>query len=662
MKKILTVTLLFFVFCFGINNILFAEDKFSWDFSECEIKDILYALSLDTGLSIVADDTVTGKTDFRFSGDDFDKAFDSFLRASRVYVTKEDKVWTVSRIQIVKDEEKLRLDSFDVKPSQIIEKLSESLQENITFEQMNMSEISVHLESPDTENLLQNLVKFIPGFVLEKTPYGFHFSKENTRKERDGVSDFLVTVLGEKNKIEIKSGVFSKVCEQLFMKNGKSFCISGNADVKACRTSFETDSFVSALKLLCDQNNFSFTEKDGIFYVFPKEDKKNSFLYGERHWVFFSLRYVAPEKFLVSFSVRFRNLETVFSESATGFWAKATDVEIEEILKFIEESDIQKNTYLIQLKNVKADEFIKRLPPSIDKNSVCEADGNSCLYFSGTEDSYKRVISELEIYDRPQKKIKYDLLIVQYVDTDDNQWISGFKVKTVQKGDRTGFSAQIGSVMSLNMNVLSAFGIDFAASLQSSLSQNKSRIFADTTLHGTAGKEINFTNTNTYRYRDNNLDPETGKPVYTGVTREIVSGLKLDIKPWVGEDGLITTQVKASVTRRGTDSSSLTGNPPPTSEKIVTTEVCGKSGEPVVLSGLIQNSETDEIIRTPFLSRLPLIGKFFRTEKNTNEKSQMVIYLVPFLESVQKEEVRNIYDKKWAENRKERLCRIMNLN
>ena len=162
MKKILTVTLLFFVFCFGINNILFAEDKFSWDFSECEIKDILYALSLDTGLSIVADDTVTGKTDFRFSGDDFDKAFDSFLRASRVYVTKEDKVWTVSRIQIVKDEEKLRLDSFDVKPSQIIEKLSESLQENITFEQMNMSEISVHLESPDTENLLQNLVKFIP--------------------------------------------------------------------------------------------------------------------------------------------------------------------------------------------------------------------------------------------------------------------------------------------------------------------------------------------------------------------------------------------------------------------------------------------------------------------------------------------------------------------
>lgn len=662
MKKILTVSLLFLLFCFRINNSVFASDKFSWDFSECEIKDILYALSLDTGLSIVADDTVTGKTDFRFSGDDFEKAFDSFLRASRVYVSKEENIWTVSRIQIIKDEESLKLDSYDVKPSRIIERLSECLQENITFEQMNVSEISVHLESTDTESLLLNLVKFIPGFVLEKTQNGFHFAKENTRKERDGVSDFQVTVFGEKNKIEIKSGIFSKVCEQLFLKNGKSFCISGNADVKACRASFETESFVSALELLCDQNNFSFVEKDGVFYVFPKDEKKNALFYGKRNWIFFALRYASPEKFLTSFSVRFRNIETVFSESVAGFWAKVTESETDEILKFIEESDIQKKTYLIQLKNVKADEFIKRLPPSIDKNSVSEADGNSCFYFSGTEESYKRVLSELEVFDRPQKKIKYDLLIVQYDDTDDNQWVPGFKVKPLQKGDRTGFSAQIGSVLSLNMNVLSAFGIDFAASLQSSLSQNKSRIYADTTLHGTAGKEINFLNTNTYRYRDNNLDPETGKPVYSGITREIVSGLKLEIMPWVGEDGVITTQVKASVTRRGTDSSSVTGNPPPTSEKFVITEVCGKSGEPVILSGLIQNNETDELIRTPFFSKIPLLGKFFRSEKKTSEKSQMVIYLVPFLESAQKEKNINVYDKKWAENRKERLCRIMNLN
>ena len=214
----------------------------------------------------------------------------------------------------------------------------------------------------------------------------------------------------------------------------------------------------------------------------------------------------------------------------------------------------------------------------------------------------------------------------------------------------------------LNLNVLSVFGLDFAVNLQNSISDNKTRVFADTTLFGVAGKEINFTNTNTYRYRDNNLDPETGKPVYTGVTREIVSGLKLEIKPWVGEDGMITSSVKASVSRRGTDTSSVTGNPPPTSEKIVTTEVCGRSGEPVVLSGLVQNNESEETSRTPFLSKIPLIGKLFKSESKNIEKTQMVIYLVPFIEDEENCESEKIYDEEWLEKRKEDLCKVLNSN
>ena len=158
------------------------------------------------------------------------------------------------------------------------------------------------------------------------------------------------------------------------------------------------------------------------------------------------------------------------------------------------------------------------------------------------------------------------------------------------------------------------------------------------------------------------MDPETGKPVYSGVTREIISGLKLEILGWATEDGKITSTVTASVTRRGVDSSSITGNPPPTTEKTVTTEVVGKSGEPVVLSGLIQNSETEEELRTPVLSKIPLIGNLFKSRKKTKEKTQMVMYLVPVLENEQKSKCDDIYDLEWVKFRKEELCRIMNSN
>ena len=62
------------VFCssvFAVGNGTSKDGVYSWDFSDCSIRDILYVVSLDTGISIVSDDTVSGKADFRFTGKDF---------------------------------------------------------------------------------------------------------------------------------------------------------------------------------------------------------------------------------------------------------------------------------------------------------------------------------------------------------------------------------------------------------------------------------------------------------------------------------------------------------------------------------------------------------------------------------------------------------------
>ena len=208
-------------------------------------------------------------------------------------------------------------------------------------------------------------------------------------------------------------------------------------------------------------------------------------------------------------------------------------------------------------------------------------------------------------------------------------------------GDRNDFGVKLGNVLNLNLNVISAFGLDFAVQLQTSIEENKTSVFADTTLHGVAGKQINFQNTNTYRYRDNNLDPSTGKPVYSGVTKEIVSGLKLEVVGFVSGDGMITSTVKTSVTRQGIDTSSSTGNPPPTSEKMVTTEVCGKSGEPIVISGLVQNTSSSGSSGVPLISKVPVLGKGFKRTENIQEKTQMVIYLVPHIETYDSPYIQN---------------------
>jgi type II secretory pathway component GspD/PulD (secretin) len=193
-------------------------------------------------------------------------------------------------------------------------------------------------------------------------------------------------------------------------------------------------------------------------------------------------------------------------------------------------------------------------------------------------------------------------------------------------------TGQLGNLLNLNFDIITVFGYQFAAKFNSAIADNQASVFADTTLFGISGQEIKFQNTSTYRYRDSNIDPDTGKPIYSGVTREIVSGLVLEIRGWVSGDGMITTSVTASVSKRGADVSSSIGNPPPTSEKMLTTQVRARSGETVVLSGLRQNDSTIVEQRVPLISKIPLLGWLFKSKNNTSEKTQMIIYLVPHVD------------------------------
>jgi type II secretory pathway component GspD/PulD (secretin) len=95
---------------------------------------------------------------------------------------------------------------------------------------------------------------------------------------------------------------------------------------------------------------------------------------------------------------------------------------------------------------------------------------------------------------------------------------------------------------------------------------------------------------------------------------------------------MITIDVTASVSKRGADVSSSIGNPPPTFEKVLTTQVRARSGETIVLSGLKQNDETMVEERVPYISKIPLLGWLFKGRNTTKEKTQMIIYLVPHVD------------------------------
>jgi type II secretory pathway component GspD/PulD (secretin) len=56
-----------------------------------------------------------------------------------------------------------------------------------------------------------------------------------------------------------------------------------------------------------------------------------------------------------------------------------------------------------------------------------------------------------------------------------------------------------------------------------------------------------------------------------------------------------------------------------------------KSGESIVLGGLVRDEEIKNVQKVPFLADLPILGEFFRRTRNQKTSSQIIITITPIV-------------------------------
>ncbi|MBO4321344.1 MAG: hypothetical protein J5857_12825, partial [Treponema sp.] len=588
---------------------LFAAGVDGFEFLNRDINEILYTVSLYRGIAITGDDTVSGKADFRFAGDDFDSAFDSFLNANRLYVQKSSKLWLVSKVRFSDaGGGVIQLDACDVRPALLVEKINRHFMVELSFDSLPETKMSLHVTGKDAADFAGAVVRQLGrDYSLEQKDGRLRIVKAVTERssiiagrEKTVVKKSGKTE-GEKNlyQIDVQESAAVSVLEELFKTEGREFVFACDSNAKIKRIMFSGKTFEETLSLLLSCASLKTVELDGIIYVLNDAEFGNTPADTGKIWDRHGISYGQINSVLPLVENRFGNMNAVVLDGENSFLCFTTENAHQQIEEFLEAMDGAKNVSVVTLSYIKTDDLLSHLPPGISSSQIKSGTQDNVFFFTGNREQLDYLSSQLAFLDAPARRLKYDLLVMQYQKTNDMSWDNSLSIRRITPGDFTDASVSLGSVLDLNLDVVSAFGFKFAASLQTAINENRASVFADTTLHGLSGSSIQFKSSNIYRYRDNNIDPETGKPVYTGVTREIASGLKIDVTGWVSGDGMITTKVTASVSRQGADTSSTTGNPPPTSEKVITTEVLCKSGEPIVLSGLVQNESSFIEQRTP---------------------------------------------------------------
>lgn len=146
-------------------------------------------------------------------------------------------------------------------------------------------------------------------------------------------------------------------------------------------------------------------------------------------------------------------------------------------------------------------------------------------------------------------------------------------------------------------------------------------------------------------------------------------GIILQVTPRTSPDGTIVMVVNAEKSAVGPQSSAITiavdsqGNPITSPQILITTAqstVSARSGQTVVLGGLITKDQQESTSRIPYLADIPVLGKLFRFDSVSNLRTELLIILTPFI--IQSDEQNEWFNQRESERMSWCLGDIVNIH
>ncbi len=106
----------------------------------------------------------------------------------------------------------------------------------------------------------------------------------------------------------------------------------------------------------------------------------------------------------------------------------------------------------------------------------------------------------------------------------------------------------------------------------------------------------------------------------------------MSITPQISADGKVTLNIDPVITGlNGTDTSVSGSQAPRLDVKQLSSVVRVRSGETVVIGGLIDRAESEQTRSVPLLGDIPFIGGLFSTKEKIKQNKELVIFLTPYV-------------------------------
>ncbi|HAI1175076.1 TPA: type II secretion system secretin GspD [Escherichia coli] len=146
----------------------------------------------------------------------------------------------------------------------------------------------------------------------------------------------------------------------------------------------------------------------------------------------------------------------------------------------------------------------------------------------------------------------------------------------------------------------------------------------------------------------------SGDNVFNTVERKTV-GTKLKVTPQVNEGDAVLLEIEQEVSSVDSSSNSTLG--PTFNTRTIQNAVLVKTGETVVLSGLLDDFSKEQVSKVPLLGDIPLVGQLFRYTSTERAKRNLMVFIRPTI--IRDDDVyRSLSKEKYTRYRQEQQLRI----
>ncbi len=107
------------------------------------------------------------------------------------------------------------------------------------------------------------------------------------------------------------------------------------------------------------------------------------------------------------------------------------------------------------------------------------------------------------------------------------------------------------------------------------------------------------------------------------------TGVILSVKPRINSEGVVSLSISQEVSRLATTGVQTLNNNPVIQQRKIASRVNVRSGQTVVLGGLIQDNDTRNKEKVPLLGDIPVLGELFSSTNNTTARTELLVFITP---------------------------------